>query len=104
MTAQVGCDDMEMAPQLERDPVPVAAMVAPAVHQDRERLIRIPPIHVMQLETLRIKIIRSGADYIGYDLRHQISCLRCNRPPALTALRYKVACTSSSAARRRLTM
>ena len=53
MPAQIGCDDVILVRQRPRDPVPVAAMVAPAVDQQQRRRVRVPPIHVMQAQALR---------------------------------------------------
>src|SRR5581483_6930955 len=71
VAAQIGRDDMKVAPQLERDPVPIAAMIAPTVHQDREWLVGVAPIHVMQLQPLRIEVVRRRADDIRHDLAHR---------------------------------
>ena len=70
MTAKVGSDQMKMVAQLERDPVPVAAVVASAVHQDRHRLVGVAPVDVVQLESLRVEVVRSGPD----NIRHGVSC------------------------------
>src|SRR5262249_16444524 len=52
VTAQVGRDDVPLVPQPRGDPIPVAAMIAPAVEQDQRRRPRIAPVDVMQAQTL----------------------------------------------------
>ena len=49
VAAQVGRDDVEVAPQILRDPVPVARVVAAAVDQQQRRLLRVAPVDVVQL-------------------------------------------------------
>jgi hypothetical protein len=49
MAAQVGRNDVEVIAQTERNPVPVAAVIAAAVYEHEERATRIPPIDVMKL-------------------------------------------------------
>ena len=80
MAAKVGRDQMEMPAQLERDPVPVAAMVASAVHQDRHRLVRVAPVDVVKLEPLGIEVVRRGPNNIGDNIRHGASSGRAQRP------------------------
>ena len=52
VAAQVGRDDVPVVPQRRRRPVPVPAVVAPAVEQEQRRLVRIAPVHVVQPEAL----------------------------------------------------
>ena len=62
VAAQVGGDDVEVAPQILRHPVPVAGVVAAAVDQQQRRLVGIPPVDVLQLEALGDEGVRGGAD------------------------------------------
>ena len=52
MPAQVRADDVPIAPQLLRDPVPVPAMVAPAVNEEKRRRVGIAPIDIVHAQTL----------------------------------------------------
>jgi len=73
VTAKIGCDNVEMAAQIHRDPIPVAAVIAGAVDEDEERLVMITPIDKVQLKTLRIEGVRGRTDdafkHAGVSLR-----------------------------------
>ena len=45
---QVGGDDVPVVPERLRRPVPVPAVVPPAVDQEQRRLVGIAPVHVVQ--------------------------------------------------------
>src|SRR3546814_3864439 len=51
MSAQVGGDDVPVVAQPLRHPVPVAAMIAPAVNQQQRRLVRSEE-HTSELQSL----------------------------------------------------
>ena len=53
MPAQVGGDDVVFVAQCGGHPVPVAAVVAPAMQQQQRRRGRVAPVHVVQPQPLR---------------------------------------------------
>ena len=53
MAAQIGRQNMPVAAQRRRDPIPVAAMVAPAMHEQQRRRGRVTPIDIVQSQPLR---------------------------------------------------
>ena len=53
VAAQIGRDDVVVVLELLRHPVPVAAMVAPAMHKQHGRRPFVAPIHVVQPQPLR---------------------------------------------------
>ena len=67
VTAQIGRQDVPVVAQRLRHPVPVAAMVAPAMHQQQRRRAGIAPIDVMQPQPLREIDARgrAGAVFVG---------------------------------------
>src|SRR5690348_15194125 len=89
MAAQVGGKDVVIVAQGARDPIPVAAMVAPAVNQKKRRRAGISPIDVMQPEALgeinprgRTVRVKSG--------RHDLAPIKSSetiRPPCALSLR-----------------
>src|SRR3954468_20161843 len=71
MAAQIGRQDMPVAAQRRRDPIPVAAMVAPAMHEQQRRRGWVTPIDIVQSQTLREVNPRgwSGAvEICGHDI------------------------------------
>jgi hypothetical protein len=52
VTAQIGGQDVPVAPQSGSDPVPIAAMIATAMQQHKRGCAVISPIDVMQSQTL----------------------------------------------------
>ena len=50
------------SPQLLRHPVPVAAVVPAAVDKHQGRRIGVAPVHVVQLQALRIEDVRCWPD------------------------------------------
>jgi hypothetical protein len=65
VAAQVGGDDVVVAAQVLGHPVPVAAVVAPAVHQDQRRRAGIAPVDVVQPQALGDERLRGGAEEQG---------------------------------------
>jgi hypothetical protein len=53
---------MVVIPQGLGDPVPVAAMIPPTMNEDQERPVGVTPVYIMELQTLRIVIVRRRAD------------------------------------------
>ena len=53
MTAQIGREDVPVATQRRGDPVPVAAMIPPAMDEQQRRRARISPIDIVQPQPLR---------------------------------------------------
>ena len=53
MAAQVWGNNMPVIPELLRNPIPTAAMIAPTVQKDQRRGIGVSPIDIMQFHTLR---------------------------------------------------
>src|ERR1051326_213627 len=53
VTAEVRGDDVIFVPQRGRDPVPVAAMVPPAMDEQQRWGVRVAPVDVVQPQTLR---------------------------------------------------
>ena len=47
VTAQIRRQNMPVMPQCIGDPIPVAAVVAPAMDEEKRRRLRIPPINIM---------------------------------------------------------
>src|SRR5262249_29250770 len=45
--------DVPVLPQCRGDPIPIAAMISPAMDQQQRRRARVSPIDVMQAQTLR---------------------------------------------------
>ena len=52
--AQVWREHMEIRLQRACDEIPTAAVIAPAVHQQQQRRIRVAPVRVVQPQTLRV--------------------------------------------------
>ena len=82
MAADVGGDDVIVAAQILGHPVPVAAVVAPAVQQDQRRGLGVAPVGVVQAKALRDEGLRRGADE---GVGHENSCpengaLRIQKP------------------------
>ena len=61
MPAQVGTDDVPVVTQGLRHPVPVAAVVPPAVDQEQRRRVGVAPIDVVKTQTLGVVVPRGGA-------------------------------------------
>ena len=61
VTAQIGRQHMPIPAQGARDPIPIAAVVTPAMHQQQGRRGRVAPIHIMQPQPLREIDPRGGA-------------------------------------------
>ncbi len=55
-------ENVEMGAQCFDDPVPTAAVVAPAVHQKQRRRVRISPVKVVQPQALRKVVAGNGTD------------------------------------------
>ena len=62
MAPQVGRDDVEVATEIGRDPVPAPTMVATAVHEQQRRLVRVAPVDEVELQPLRVEIVRRRAE------------------------------------------
>ncbi len=62
VTAQVGRDNVVVAPQVLGDPIPGPGMIAAAVNQEQRRPVVVAPVDVMELEPLRVEIVRRGSD------------------------------------------
>src|SRR5215467_3742626 len=58
MAPEIRRDDVPVVAQRLRRPVPVPAMIAPAVHEEERRLPRIAPVYVMQAQALRVVAVR----------------------------------------------
>src|SRR3546814_17091518 len=65
MAAQIGRDDVIALAKRLGDPVPVAAMVAPAMNQQQWRLVLIAPIHIVKTKKLRNIELRGRAGELG---------------------------------------
>ena len=61
VAAQVRSDHVIAVAQFAGDPVPVAAVVPRTMHEDQERRVGIPPVHVVQTQALRKIGVRSRA-------------------------------------------
>src|SRR5581483_11598169 len=61
--AQIGGDDVPVGAQGRRDPVPVAAVITPAVNQEQRRLVRVPPVDVVQAQALGEERVRGGTGH-----------------------------------------
>src|SRR5439155_14942357 len=64
--------DVEGATEVGRYPVPASAVVASAVEQEERRLLRIAPVDVVELQSLRVEVARDRAEdmhVVGHSLR-----------------------------------
>ena len=66
VAAEVGCDDVEGAAELSGDPVPAPAVVPPAVQEQQRGVLDIAPIHVVELQPLRVEVVRCGSEELGF--------------------------------------
>src|SRR5262249_32981170 len=73
VAAKIRCNYVVVLSKIERDPAPIATVIATAVNQNHKRLVRIAPINVVQLQALGIEIVRRGPDDA---LGHRRSFLR----------------------------
>ena len=62
MAAKIGRDDVVVAAQCLRRPVPVTAMVAPAMDHQHGGCVVIPPIDIVEAQPLREVDMGRGAD------------------------------------------
>src|SRR5207247_451923 len=63
--AEIGGDEVEVAAQVGRHPVPAPAVVAPAVQEEEGRLVRVAPVDVVELQALRVEIVRRRPEHLG---------------------------------------
>src|SRR5438477_11160002 len=70
MAAQIRRQDVPVLAQRRGDPVPVAAVVAPAMHQQQRRRGRVAPIDVMEPQPLREIDPRGRAGARDIECRH----------------------------------
>src|SRR3546814_20926742 len=84
MAAQVGRDDMIAVRQSFGDTVPASAMVATAVDEQQPRRRLVPPIGIMQLQSLRDEAVRNRAawhiDVLASDLIYKCDTHRNDTP------------------------
>src|SRR5579863_3470744 len=66
VSTQIERNYVKVSSQVERHKIPSPRMIASAMDQDGERLARVTPIDIVELEPLRIKEMRSGSDYIRH--------------------------------------
>src|SRR5207247_7407304 len=52
--AEIGGDEVEVAAQVGRHPVPAPAVVAPAVQEEEGPLVRVAPVDVVRSEERRV--------------------------------------------------
>ena len=57
VSAQVGGDDVIVLAKGLGDPVPVPAVVPPAVNERHQRLVGIPPVDVVEFEALGVEVV-----------------------------------------------
>src|SRR5580700_683108 len=89
MAAQIGRQDVPVLAQRGSHPVPIAAMVAPAMDEQKRRRARVAPVDVMQPEPLREIDARGRAGAVQINHRHAaIPRIRSDiaRPPRAVAL------------------
>lgn len=72
MAAQVRRDDVVVGLQFVRHPVPVAAVVAPAVYEQHGRCFLVAPVHVVQAQSLREVDVRRGTASHGINTGHRV--------------------------------
>ena len=66
--AEVGCDDVVFVTEFLSDPVPVAAVITSAMHQQHGRCILVAPVHIVQTQALRVVHMGRGPDHgLGHD-------------------------------------
>src|SRR5207247_2832877 len=62
--AQIGGDDVEVAAQVGRYPVPAPAVVAPAVQEEEGPPLRVAPVDVVELQALRVEVVRRRPEHL----------------------------------------
>ena len=58
VTSQVDCVNVIMLTQGSRHPIPIASVIQSAVNQDQRRLVFIAPIPKVQLQPVRVVVVR----------------------------------------------
>src|SRR5207245_579009 len=62
--AQIGGDEVEVAAQVGRHPVPAPAVVAPAVQEEEGPPLRVAPVDVVERQALRVEVVRRRPEHL----------------------------------------